>query len=73
MVGGIRAISDLGPSFASHAHVGLGFAVSRRIWIRLDGYIGVMLPYPTVIFVDEIVARMGLPFGSGALGIEIWL
>jgi hypothetical protein len=59
-------------SFASHAHVGFGFAVVPRVWIRVDGYLGVLLPQPRVTFTGESVATWGLPWGTGSLGIELW-
>ncbi len=59
--------------FAGHTHLGLGFAVTRRLWIRIDGYLGVVQPQPKVIFLGETVARWGLPWGTGSFGIELWL
>lgn len=59
--------------FASHTHVGFGFQLTPRVWVRLDGYVGVILPQPSIIFVDEVVAGFGLPFATGSLGLEIWI
>jgi hypothetical protein len=59
--------------FASHAHLGFGFELTPRLWARLDGYVGMILPQPVVVFVDEIVAGYGLPFATGSLGLEIWI
>jgi hypothetical protein len=69
----VRSNTQILAGFASFAHLGLGFAVTRRLWLRLDGYLGVIQPQPRVIFVDQVAAAWGLPWGSGALGIEIWL
>jgi hypothetical protein len=58
--------------FVAHTHVGLGFAVTPRVWIRVDGYVGVLLPQPRVTFTGTTVATWGLPWGTGSLGIELW-
>lgn len=60
------------PGFVGHAHLGFGFAVTPRVWIRLDGYLGVMTPAPRVTFAGEAVASWGLPWGTGSLGVELW-
>jgi hypothetical protein len=67
-----RSTSNTLAGFVSHAHLGLGFAVSPRVWLRLDGYLGVMTPQPRVTFAGEGVARWGLPWGAGSLGVELW-
>ena len=60
------------PGVAAHTHLGLGFEVSRRVWLRLDGYVGIVQPQPRVVFVDSVVAKWGLPFATGSLGVEMW-
>jgi hypothetical protein len=60
------------PGFATHAHVGLGFELSRRFWFRIDGYAGIVQPQPRVLFGNEVVAKWGLPFATGSLGVEVW-
>ncbi|KIG15501.1 hypothetical protein DB30_05524 [Enhygromyxa salina] len=68
-----RSNTSVLAGFASHVHLGLGFALTPRLWARLDGYVGAVLPQPTVVFVDEVVAGYGLPFATGSLGLEIWI
>ena len=68
-----RSTTTVLPAFTSHAHLGLGFELTPRLWARLDGYVGVVLPQPTVVFIDEVVAGFGLPFATGSLGLEIWI
>jgi hypothetical protein len=58
--------------FAGYGHLGLAFELSPRVWLRLDGYLGIVQPQPRIFFVDELVAQWGLPFGSGSLGVELW-
>ncbi len=67
-----RSNSSVLAGFVSHAHLGFGFAVTPRVWIRLDGYLGVLLPQPNVTFSGASVATWGLPWGTGSLGIELW-
>jgi hypothetical protein len=69
---GSSAASPVLPGFATHAHVGLGFELSRRVWFRIDGYVGIVQPQPQVVFVDEVVAKWGLPFATGSIGVEVW-
>jgi hypothetical protein len=69
----LRSNTTVLGGFASHAHVGLGFQLTPRLWARLDGYVGVILRQPAVVFVDEVVATYGLPFATGSLGLEFWL
>lgn len=68
-----RSNASVLAGFASHAHAGLGFQLAPRVWARLDGYVGVILPQPVVVFVDQVVAGYGLPFATGSLGLEIWI
>ncbi|MFO7563970.1 MAG: hypothetical protein R6X02_15095 [Enhygromyxa sp.] len=71
---GLRDTRQLVGGFAGHTHLGLGFAVIPRLWIRLDGYVGVLLPQPQVKSPSDVTeATWGAPFGVGALGLEIWL
>jgi hypothetical protein len=70
---GLRGETLVIPGFAGHSHVGLGFVVRPRVWIRLDGYVGVLLPQPQVKALGETVGTWGAPFGTGSLGLEIWL
>lgn len=71
---GLRSTTSVVGGFAGHAHLGLGFAVIPRLWIRLDGYVGVLVPKPQVKSPSDVVeATWGTPFGTGALGLEIWL
>ncbi|MFV8752493.1 hypothetical protein ACNOYE_18255 [Nannocystaceae bacterium ST9] len=67
-----RSNAKVVAGFAAHGHVGFGFAATPRVWIRLDGYLGVVTPQPLVTFGNEEVARWGLPWGTGSLGIELW-
>lgn len=60
------------PGIAAHTHLGLGFQVSRRVWFRIDGYVGIVQPRPRVVFIETVVATWGLPFANGALGVEVW-
>lgn len=60
------------PGFTAHAHLGLGFELSQRFWLRVDGYAGIVQPQPRVLFIDEVVAVWGLPFGTGSIGLEVW-
>ena len=60
------------PGFAAHAHLGLGFELSRRFWVRLDGYVGIVQPQPQVLIGEQIVAKWGLPFATGSIGVEVW-
>jgi hypothetical protein len=71
---GLRTRKEVVGGFAGHTHVGLGFAVIPRLWIRLDGYVGIMQPRPEVKSSSNTVeATWGSPFGAGSLGLEIWL
>ncbi|PRP97484.1 hypothetical protein ENSA5_33770 [Enhygromyxa salina] len=70
---GLRSNTTALGSFAAHTHVGLGFEIVPRLWVRADGYVGILQPQPRVIFIDEVVARLGMPFASGSLGVEIWI
>jgi len=70
---GLRGESKVLPGFTSYAHAGFGFAVSPRLWIRLDGFLGVLLPQPNVQSLGETVGTWGAPFGAGAIGLEVWL
>jgi hypothetical protein len=67
-----RSNASVLAGFVAHSHLGLGFAVAARVWIRVDGYLGVLQPQPEVTFSGETVARWGLPWGTGSLGIELW-
>lgn len=69
---GSRGATPVLPGFTAHAHVGLGFEVSRRVWVRADGYLGIVQPQPQVVFIDQVVAKWGLPFGAGSIGVELW-
>jgi hypothetical protein len=69
---GGRAQSPVLPGFTAHAHLGLGFQLSQRFWFRVDGYVGIVQPQPRVLFIDEVVAVWGLPFGTGSIGLEVW-
>jgi hypothetical protein len=69
---GGRARSPVLPGFTAHAHLGLGFELSQRFWFRIDGYAGIVQPQPRVLFIDEVVAVWGLPFGTGSIGLEVW-
>ncbi|PRQ05015.1 hypothetical protein ENSA7_49480 [Enhygromyxa salina] len=69
----LRSNTTVLAGFASHAHLGLGFELTPRLWARLDSYVGVILPQPTIVFVDEVVAGYGLPFATGSLGLEFWI
>jgi hypothetical protein len=69
---GDRANSPVLPGFTAHAHLGLGFELSQRFWFRVDGYVGIVQPQPRVLFIDEVVAVWGLPFGTGSIGLEVW-
>lgn len=65
------------PGFVAHAHLGLGFELNRRLWLRADGYFGLVQPQPRITVRDEagverVVARWGLPFGAGAIALEVW-
>lgn len=70
---GVRSNRAVLGSFIAHGHTGFGFAVSNRVWLRLDGYLGIAQPRARVLFVDDVVASWGLPWGGGSLGVEIWL
>jgi len=72
---GLRGTTQLVGGFSAHGHVGFGFAVIPRLWIRVDGYLGVLLPRPEVKSAagDVTEATWGAPFGTGTLGLEIWL
>lgn len=69
---GGRAKNPVLPGFAAHAHLGLGFELSQRFWLRVDGYVGIVQPQPRVLFVNEVVAVWGLPFATGSIGLEVW-
>lgn len=60
------------PGFAAHAHLGLGFELSRRFWFRVDGYSGIVQPQPQVLFGEQVVAKWGLPFATASIGVEVW-
>lgn len=71
---GLRSTTQVVGGFSGYGHLGLGFAVVPRLWIRLDGYLGVLLPQPRVKSVtNETEATWGSPFATGTLGLEIWL
>lgn len=71
---GVRIENQVLPGFTSYAHLGFGFAVVPRLWIRLDGYVGVLLPRPEVkSLMGETEATWGAPFATGSLGLEIRL
>jgi hypothetical protein len=71
---GLRSDTDIVGGFASHVHLGLGFAVIPRLWIRLDGYVGALLPRPNVKSTANVTeATWGTPYATGSLGLEIWL
>ena len=70
---GNRSNTEVLGAFAGYAHLGLGFAVVPRVWVRLDGYTGMLLPTPQVFILDERVARWGFPFGMGSFGLEVWI
>lgn len=69
---GGRSRNPVLPGFTAHAHLGLGFELSQRFWFRVDGYVGIVQPQPRVLFIDEVVAVWGLPFGTGSIGLEVW-
>jgi hypothetical protein len=50
---------------------GLAVAVHPRMRLRIDGSVGVLLPRPSVVFVDREVAVWGQPYGIGSLGVEV--
>lgn len=65
------------PGFVAHTHLGLGFELTRRVWLRADGYFGLVQPQPRIRLRNEVgaevvVARWGLPFGAGAIALEVW-
>jgi hypothetical protein len=71
---GLRSTTRIVGGFASHAHLGLGFAVIPRLWIRLDGYVGALVPRPDVKSTTDVTeATWGTPYATGSLGLEIWL
>lgn len=71
---GLRSDTQVLGGFTSYGHLGLGFSVVPRLWIRLDGYLGVLLPRPELkSTLNETEATWGAPFGTGTLGLEIWL
>lgn len=72
--GGLRSATEVLGGFTGYGHVGFGFAVVPRLWIRVDGYLGVLQPRPEVkSSLNEVEATWGAPFGTGTLGLEIWL
>ena len=71
---GLRSDTRILGGFAGHTHVGLGFTVMPRLWIRVDGYVGTVQPRPEIrSTTDAVEATWGLPFAHAALGLEIWL
>jgi hypothetical protein len=71
---GLRSETRVLAGFAGHTHLGLGFAVIPRLWIRVDGYLGTVQPRPQIrSATGQVEATWGLPFATGSLGIEIWL
>jgi hypothetical protein len=69
---GGRSQNPVLPGFTAHTHLGLGFELSQRFWFRIDGYVGIVQPQPRVLFIDEVVAVWGMPFGTGSIGLEVW-
>jgi hypothetical protein len=69
---GGRGRNPVLPGFTAHTHLGLGFELTPRFWFRVDGYVGIVQPQPRVLFIDEVVAVWGLPFGTGSIGLEVW-
>jgi hypothetical protein len=71
---GLRNDIQVLGGFAGYGHVGLGFAVVPRLWLRLDGYVGTVQPRPKVKSIANVVeATWGSPFATGSVGLEIWL
>ncbi len=71
---GLRSSKQLVGGFAGYSHLGFGFAVAPRLWIRLDGYLGVIQPQPKVYSpAGDFDATWGAPFGTGSFGLEIKL
>jgi hypothetical protein len=71
---GLRSATTVLGGFSGYGHLGFGFAVVPRFWIRLDGYVGVLAPRPEVkSTTNETQATWGSPFATGSLGLEIWL
>ncbi|NVB38859.1 hypothetical protein G6O69_13540 [Pseudenhygromyxa sp. WMMC2535] len=74
---GSRDSQTVLPAFVSHVHGGLGFSATPRLWIRLDGFLGIAQPQPVIFFADQEsrdeIVRWGLPWGGGSLGLEVWL
>lgn len=65
--------TDVVTCAALAARFGLAVAVHPRVRLRLDGYIGALVPRPLVRFAGRTVADWGRPFGIGAFGVEIVL
>jgi hypothetical protein len=71
---GLRSDTKVLGGFAGHTHLGFGFAVIPRLWIRIDGYLGTVQPRPQIrSATGQVEATWGLPFATGSLGLEIWL
>ena len=72
--GGITPRAPVLGGFVADGHLDLGFALHPRVWLHLDGHLGILQPAPRVfIFSDEPVANFGLPWAVGALAIELWI
>lgn len=77
-----QTVDQTSGAFATYGHLGLGFAVTPRLSVHLNGYAGIVAPYLNIqleILQDdgtstiETLTQWG-PFWAGtSLGIEIWL
>ena len=66
-----RGVTDHVVTSSLRASAGVAVSLRPRVRARLDGGLGMLLPRPAVVFVDETVARWGRPYGTGALSLEL--